>query len=338
MKGNASMKLRTSSRIKGIFLPAIAALLLGMSAISCSSTGDGEAVDPEATEETATNNGDPLSNSENGAAAEGGEQVAEGGNSGELNNLVNEGSAEAAAPAGDAAVTNESAGADPFANQAANPAATAEAAPTTNGTDPFAPANGAATAEAAPADSAPLTEPTGNVVAQEESVAPAPEATQNTASVASAAGEYVPENGTKMPYYIQKGDTLASIAQKIYGSSGQWKTLAEQNNVLNPNKIYPGSALYYTLSDKSRPFADRYERASKGSHTVAAGETLSSISEKVLGSEHSWRTLWKMNPSIKNPDMLKVGQVIYFSQEGAVAIKNESINDEDAIAQVDIAE
>jgi nucleoid-associated protein YgaU len=335
------MKLRTTSRLKGIFLPAIAALLLGMSAISCSSTGDGSETDPEATEETATNNGDPLSNNanaESGEAAAEGEEVAEGGN-GELNNLVNEGTADAAAPVGDAAVSNEAAGADPFANQVTNPAATAEAAPTTNGTDPFAPANGAPVAdapatEAAPQDNAPIA-PESNVTVQTE---PAIENTQAAAPVASAAGEYVPENGTKMPYYIQKGDTLASISQKIYGSSSQWRTLAEENNVLNPNKIYPGSALYYTLSEKSRSFADRYERSAKGSHTVASGETLSSIAAKVLGSEHAWRTLWKMNPSIQNPDFLKVGQVVYFNQEGAVAIKNATLEDEGTLAQVDVVE
>jgi nucleoid-associated protein YgaU len=406
------MKLRYSSRLKGIFLPAIAALLLGVSALSCSSTSEGESVDAEATEENATNNsGDPLANNASAEGSEeGGNESAEAGSTengsevaatnnnatgGELNNLVNEGSADAAAPAGDAAVTNESAGADPFANQA-NPTAAAENAPgaVNNGTDPFAPANAnLGNASAAPADGsapvdgsaapadgaaptnvastdasavpvppvldsgaveAPPAPPTANVTAQVEQAPPAPETNAAPAAegssgseeaasapaagggaVASAAGEFVPENGSKMPYYVEKGDSLASISQKIYGNPSQWRSLAEQNNVLNPDKIYAGSTIFYTLTDKSRSFADKYERSPKNSHTVAAGETLSSIAAKVLGSDHAWRTLWKMNPSIKDPHVLKVGQVIYYTQAGSVAAKLNNDEDLEVAAQTE---
>jgi LysM repeat protein len=46
-------------------------------------------------------------------------------------------------------------------------------------------------------------------------------------------------------YTVQRGDTLSSIAQRFYGSSGDWNRLyAANRSVLhNPNMIFPGQVL-----------------------------------------------------------------------------------------------
>ncbi|MEO0337357.1 MAG: LysM peptidoglycan-binding domain-containing protein, partial [Pseudomonadota bacterium] len=56
---------------------------------------------------------------------------------------------------------------------------------------------------------------------------------------------YIQKNGK--PYFIQKGDTLKSIAQKLYGSPLMWKALWKNNPQLirKPNKLYAGFTLYY---------------------------------------------------------------------------------------------
>jgi len=49
-------------------------------------------------------------------------------------------------------------------------------------------------------------------------------------------------------------------------------------------------------------------------YTVKAGDTLSSIAQSNLGSASKWRDLWKLNPQIKDPNKLKIGQKIYLSE------------------------
>lgn len=290
---------------------------------------------------------------DNVANAEGNEELSNLVNDGSANALSDEN------PASDPALSNnagEDPFANPAASDANDAALVAEGSENTglnNGSDPFAPANGSdalATentaavdnpaadpalaggdmgAEAMPMEEAPMNpaaDPMAGEVATEtaptegESFPAASDAPVAEAPAApAAAGGYVPENGSKMAYYIQKGDSLGSIAQKIFGDKSKWKELAAANNLQDPNKIYAGDALYYTVSDSSRGFADKYEAAPRQSVTVAQGDTLSSISAKVYGSQGSWRTLWKENPQVKNPDILSVGQTLFYRAPSAQA-------------------
>ena len=48
-------------------------------------------------------------------------------------------------------------------------------------------------------------------------------------------------------YTVQQGDTLSSIAQKVYGDSHQWHEIYIANTQVignNPNALSPGIALY----------------------------------------------------------------------------------------------
>ncbi len=47
-----------------------------------------------------------------------------------------------------------------------------------------------------------------------------------------------------------------------------------------------------------------------GWHVVQPGETLSEITEQYLGVEQLWRENWRLNPQIKNPNLLRIGQRI----------------------------
>lgn len=62
----------------------------------------------------------------------------------------------------------------------------------------------------------------------------------------------IPEGSEK--YQIQQGDTLGTISGKVYGDRSLWKRLWEQNKswIKNPNKIFAGFFVYYTLSDEDR--------------------------------------------------------------------------------------
>jgi len=136
---------------------------------------------------------------------------------------------------------------------------------------------------------------------------------QNNHSSHNQISGVVPEAGTTLAYYIQQGDSLGSIAQTIYGNKNQWKKLASENKLINPNKIYVGDVIYYKLNDAARSFAEHYEGMPKKSMIVKQGDTLSQIAKNVYGSEEYWRTLWKLNPSIKNPDRIRPGITIQYT-------------------------
>lgn len=44
-------------------------------------------------------------------------------------------------------------------------------------------------------------------------------------------------------YTVKKGDTLCVIAKRTTGSSSNYRAIANQNNIKNPNKIYVGQKL-----------------------------------------------------------------------------------------------
>lgn len=257
---------------------------------------------------------------------------------GALNNGMAPNDAEiAGTPTNETAdLINESAG-DAFQAPAGDPGLAAA-----SGDDPFASANDAAAADPFAANSTatdPFAAPAGDANAASGNTATAgvgeTGADSGQGSVSLPNQGYVPEDGARMAYMIQVGDTLASISQKIFGSTSGWRQLAEDNNVSNPNLIYAGDVLFYPLNGQSRKFAESYETASRATVTVKAGDSLSSIASRVYGSEGAWRTLWKENPKIQNPDQLTVGMVLTY-REGATVSDSTQVGEgvEPVVAQV----
>jgi nucleoid-associated protein YgaU len=160
----------------------------------------------------------------------------------------------------------------------------------------------AATAEAAPADEATA----------------APEATPTASPEAAPAVAGIPEQGSKMAYVVEAGDTLAKIAMKIFGDPKRWKEMANLSGMDNPNHIYPGDIVYYSLDDSSKNFASAYESIQRAKEVVREGDTLAAISQRVYGTSKAWRQIWRQNDKIDNPDILSAGMTIYYVEKGAV--------------------
>ena len=172
---------------------------------------------------------------------------------------------------------------------------------------------------AAFAPAAPVEPAIQESVAYTNPAAPQNESAKQSVATDAAMPGAVPEMGTSMPYYIQKGDTLSAISAKIYGDMKQWRNLAEENSVKNPSLIYAGDVILYKLNEKSKDFASNYESSQKKVVTVESGDTLSGLALKVLGSAGEWRTLWKMNPSIQNPNVIRTGMILSYRAVARVA-------------------
>jgi nucleoid-associated protein YgaU len=78
-------------------------------------------------------------------------------------------------------------------------------------------------------------------------------------------------------YLIKWGDTLGTISDDIYGTPKKWRKLYEQNSswIKDPNKIYAGFYLYYSLTPEERQEADRI-KATKSVAPMAKAKSSSS--------------------------------------------------------------
>lgn len=54
-----------------------------------------------------------------------------------------------------------------------------------------------------------------------------------------------------MTYTVKPGDTLSTIARDVLGNIDLWRAIAEANNIVNPNFIFPGQVL--TLPEVTKP-------------------------------------------------------------------------------------
>lgn len=47
-------------------------------------------------------------------------------------------------------------------------------------------------------------------------------------------------------------------------------------------------------------------------YTVQPGDSLSLLAMRLIGPQASWQDLWKYNPQIIDPDVIQVGESIYY--------------------------
>jgi LysM repeat protein len=102
-------------------------------------------------------------------------------------------------------------------------------------------------------------------------------------------------------YVIQRGDTLAIIAQK-YGITVD--ALIKANNITDPNSILVGQSLTIPDSEPVAPAAT--PTAAAKTYTVQAGDTLAKIAVRYGVTVND---LIKAN-DLTSPDIIRVGQVL----------------------------
>ncbi len=137
---------------------------------------------------------------------------------------------------------------------------------------------------------------------------------------AEVAAPGLPQMNSKLAYVVEAGDTLGKIATKIYGDQKRWRDIANLSGMSNPNHIYPGDVVYYTLEESSRNFASAYESIKRAKEIVREGDTLAAISKRVYGTSKGWRHIWRQNDNIDNPDELTAGMSVYYVEKGAFSV------------------
>jgi len=156
---------------------------------------------------------------------------------------------------------------------------------------------------------------------------------QSMATAGAPAAPGLPELGSKMSYIVQRGDTLAKIATRIYGDPNRWTELANFTGLANPRLIYPGDVVYYQLTEQSMAFAAAYESVTRSEIQVMEGDTLSTIASRVLGNSNNWKLIWRQNDNIDNPDRLTAGTTLYYVEPSMLSSAVDSFKEKFAELQ-----
>jgi len=123
-------------------------------------------------------------------------------------------------------------------------------------------------------------------------------------------------------YVVRPGDTLSSIAQKIYGSDRSEDLLTWNSHFRNrdPNV---GSKIYYSSpnspSDSEMKTFYEDNNMTPQFYTTKSGENIRSVSQQLLGDERSWMEVYATNESVNSKWALEAGtQLRYWDGSGAV--------------------
>ncbi len=120
---------------------------------------------------------------------------------------------------------------------------------------------------------------------------------------------------------VKQGETLTSISRQYYGDESLAMALAKFNNIDDPSalrvnhrlRIPAAEALGGSSTGTSSP-ARPSRQTSQPAHqtyTVRAGDSLSDISQRLLGTTKRWREIYELNRDvISDPDNVKVGTVL----------------------------
>lgn len=175
-----------------------------------------------------------------------------------------------------------------------------------------------------PADTAapieePATPPTDAPVFAEESTPPAtdpiveepvaPRAFLPLLKVKSAAFDSGGTNLNRV-YVGRPGDTVKSVAEKLYGDSGRQKDLKNWNSFLSRG-VKVGDKIYYQspTNPTDTTMLTYYEDVSIPAQNYVSrdGDNIREISKTLLGHNDSWKEIWSTNPDVESKGDIPAG-------------------------------
>ncbi len=121
-----------------------------------------------------------------------------------------------------------------------------------------------------------------------------------------------PQPASGRTVVVRAGDTLSEIAERELGASSRWTEIVAANPGLRPERLLVGAKLRLPGGGAapSAPRPAETQRApaasADGVYVVRAGDTLSRIAARELGSADRWRQIAAANPNV-DPNRLLVG-------------------------------
>lgn len=157
---------------------------------------------------------------------------------------------------------------------------------------------------------------TGGVLPTPGPVAPPAPAPTPEPKVLPAPAAYIvtleglaPSQAPELMFYTwQAGDSLASVAQRYYGSKDKLTRLQKANEGMNDASLKAGDKIWVPIGQSAPANGALADAGSAKIHVVQAGEVLSGISKKYYGSAKKWQKILDANQDIlSSPERLKPG-------------------------------
>jgi len=121
--------------------------------------------------------------------------------------------------------------------------------------------------------------------------------------------------GNRYHVFSEKDRTLWHLAEKYYGDGNKWRVIygANKSIIADPDVPPLGARLVIPpiepVTTVTPPGGE--QKASPRTHTVVAGETLSSIAKKYYSDSTRWKIIFNANKkTIPSPEKLAVGMVL----------------------------
>lgn len=121
-------------------------------------------------------------------------------------------------------------------------------------------------------------------------------------------------------YQVQRGDTLWAIA-RLYRTSTA--SIAKENNISDPNLIYPGETLRITIRDNDKKADDHF-------YTVRSGNTLSGIAAKYRTTVSRLAAL----NGISNPNQIDTGELLQIPGDSDFGMQTYTVKPGDTLTQI----
>ncbi len=124
------------------------------------------------------------------------------------------------------------------------------------------------------------------------------------------------KSGKRKTYIVQKGDSFAKIARKLYGSEKMMMSLVDANPDLDPLNLQVGDVINLpepagasVRESVVPPSGDMIKlRSDVTIYTVKKNDTLCGIADKIYGDKLCWKKIYKANRDIiPNPNDLVPG-------------------------------
>jgi nucleoid-associated protein YgaU len=150
---------------------------------------------------------------------------------------------------------------------------------------------------------------------------PAASGTATTGGTASGA-EAAP--GAGRTHTVAKGETLADISKKYFGTAKRWKEFVSANPGVSPEGLKVGQKL--NIPESAKAAAGTGAEAAPGAalpaaeaeYTVKSGDTPNSIAQAQIGGKDAVQKLLAANPGL-NPKALRIGQKLKIPGKAAPA-------------------
>jgi nucleoid-associated protein YgaU len=146
------------------------------------------------------------------------------------------------------------------------------------------------------------------------------ETRQAEATATASPNPQNPQPTTQTTYTVQAGDNLTRIAARFLGEGERWDELlaANADQLDRPEALrvgmklnIPGRQASATRSEPAPPAAATAANANPRTYTVQAGDNLTRIAARQLGSGDRWDELYEANRDrLASPDALFAGQTL----------------------------